>query len=186
MENNYRAPKRPRGCAKPYWGKAGNLFIALLASVGICFVGSFFNLLLDAILPISPLWQRVTSLVISLLCSGGTVICFSYQEGYNRRGFSLWVTVWGGVLYLLIHTAVSLVLSTPYVAGYVATDLASILFYGNTAYALDSLPPLLVMLCALAADAAVYVPLYAVGERWGAAVYAADVRELQQEHESKL
>ena len=62
MENNHRPPKRPNNWAKPYWNKAGNLFVALLASVAICFVGSFLSLLLEAVLSLSPLWERVVGL----------------------------------------------------------------------------------------------------------------------------
>lgn len=185
MENNYRKPKRPQGWAKPYWNKAGNLFVALLASVAISFVGSFLSLLLDAIMPLSPLWERVMGLSVSFLCSAGAVVFFSYQEGNSRRRFSLRTALFGGGLYLLIHGPLSLLFSTPLVAGYMAVDLASILFYGNTAYAIDSISPWLVMTCTVIVDALVYIPLSILGDRWGVRIYEFDVQALQQDHEQR-
>ena len=185
MENNYRKPKRPRGWAKPYWSKAGHLFVALLASVAISFVGSFLGLLLDAVLPLPPFWERVLGLGISLLCSGGTVVFFSYQEGNSRRRFSLQTAILGGGLYLLIHGPLSLLLPTPLVAGYAAVDLAGILYYGNTMYAIDSIPPLLVMLCTVIADVLVYIPLSVLGDLWGVRIYESDVQELKEDHEKR-
>ncbi len=186
MENNYRPPKRPRNWAKPYWNKAGNLFIAFLASVGVGFVGSFLRLPLYAIVQVSPLWERVMGLGISLLCSGGAAVFFGYQEGYNRRRFSLRTALLGGALYLLIHAVPTLLSGgSALVCGYVATDLASIFFYGNVAYAVDPLPPLLVLACAAAVDALVYIPLTTLGDWWGAHIYASDVQELQEDHEKR-
>ena len=185
MDNNYRPPKRPPGWAKPYWNKAGNLFVALLASVAISFAGGFLGLLLDAIMPLSPLWDRVMGLGISFLCSAGAIVFFSYQEGNNRRQFSLKVAFLGGGLYLLIHGPLSLLFSTPLVAGYMAVDLASVFYYGNAAYAIDSIPPLLVMLCAVIVDALVYIPLSILGDLWGVRIYESDMQELKEDHEKR-
>ena len=53
------------------------------------------------------------------------------------------------------------------------------------AYAIDSIPPLLVMLCAVIVDALVYIPLSILGDLWGVRIYESDMQELKEDHEKR-
>lgn len=176
-------PAPPVG-RNPYWGMAGTLVVALLLSHVVCFVVDFLKLLLFSMVSMPPLTQRAVTLLLFALGSAAAAVYIGYQEGYRRRA-PLRVGLAGGAIYLPVHALlVWLIPTTVITTGYAADALAEWIYHGKELYVIDTPPRLLVVLCAVAVDAALYVPMTMAGNRWGAWAHREEIRDLKENRDT--
>lgn len=175
---------------KPYWGRTGWYAASVLVSflIGLLVVDFGCGMLLRSAIPAAPIVWRIVEVVLDLMISVGVTLFFAIRDGYDKRFSSVKMDVQCGLLFLLMQLLIATPLGTIYVTGHLPYTVASLIYFGNAsifAETVESVSPMLLLLCMVAAVPLVYMPVMMLGTRLGARQYRQEIEELKEDHQRR-